>query len=87
MATVKQIQYRLGQARKTLTKLTKGLVSAKAKVKKLEAQLKRAKAVEKARPKKKARSRPKAKSRKARPKARRKARPKAKRRTAARRRR
>ena len=80
MATVKQIQYRLGQAKKTLTKLTRGLASAKAKVKKLEAQLKRARAVEKARPKKKARPKAKAK-RKARPKA------KAKRKTVARRRR
>jgi phage-related minor tail protein len=78
MATVKQVQYRLGQAKKTLAKLTKGLAAAKAKVKKLEAQLKKVRVAEKARPKRKAR--PKAKARRSKPKA------KARRRTAARRR-
>ncbi len=76
MATVKQIQLRMGQAKKTLAKLIKGVADKKTKIKTLGAQLKRAKAAEKARPKKKARA-------KARPKARAKAR----RRTAARKRR
>jgi hypothetical protein len=56
MATARQIQYRMGQAKKKLTKLNKDLAAAKNKMKGLEAQLKKAKAAEKAKPK--ARKRP-----------------------------
>lgn len=51
MATARQIQYRMGQAKKKLTKLNKDLAAAKNKMKGLEAQLKKAKAAEKAKPK------------------------------------
>ena len=44
MATAKQIQYRVGQAKKKLTKLNKEVTAAKGKLKKLEADLKKAKA-------------------------------------------
>ena len=54
MATAKQIQYRIGQAKKKLAKVNKELTATKTKVKKLEAQLKKAKAAVKAKPKKKA---------------------------------
>lgn len=81
MATVKQVQYRLGQAKKTLAKLTKGVADTKARIKKLGAQLKTARAAEKARSKRKARPKARAKARSSRPKA------KSRRSTAARRRR
>ncbi len=54
MATANQINYRLGQAKKKLAKLNKDITATKANVKKLEAELKKAKAAEKAKPKKKA---------------------------------
>ena len=54
MATVKQIQYRLGQAKKKLTKLNRAVASAKNNVKKLEGQLKTARTAAKKKPKKKA---------------------------------
>jgi hypothetical protein len=47
MATAKQIQYRIGQTKKKLAKLNKDLGTAKAKMKTLEGQLKKAKASEK----------------------------------------
>ena len=52
MATVKQIQYRLGQAKKKLAKLNKEVAKAGGNVKKLEAQLKKARAAAKKKPKK-----------------------------------
>jgi adenylate kinase len=52
MATAKQIQYRLGQAKKKLAKLNKDVTATKSNVKKLETQLKKAKAAEKAKKKK-----------------------------------
>ena len=55
MATAKQIQFRLRLAKKTLTKVTKEITTTKARIKKLEAQLKKAKSAEQARPKKKKR--------------------------------
>jgi hypothetical protein len=55
MATARQIQYRMGQAKKKLTKLNKEVAAAKNKMKGLEAQLKKAKASEKAKPKAKKR--------------------------------
>lgn len=55
MATARQIQYRMGQAKKKLTKLNKEVAAAKNKMKTLEAQLKKAKAAEKAKPKAKKR--------------------------------
>ncbi len=55
MATARQIQYRMGQAKKKLAKLNKEVVAAKNKMKGLEAQLKKAKASEKAKPKAKKR--------------------------------
>jgi phage shock protein A len=63
MATVKQIQYRLGQARKKLAKFNKEAAGASGNVKKLEAQLKKARAAAKKKPKKKkaAKKRPKKK--------------------------
>ena len=55
MATAKQIQYRIGQANKKLTKLNKEITTTKAKIKKLEADKKKAKnVVAKAKPRKKA---------------------------------
>ena len=65
MATAKQIQYRLGQAKKKLAKVNKELTAAKSNAKKLEAQLKKAKAAEKAKPKKKAAPKRKAAKKKA----------------------
>ncbi|MBN1903737.1 MAG: hypothetical protein JW927_01435 [Deltaproteobacteria bacterium] len=47
MATTNQINYRLGQAKKKLAKLSKDIVATKANVKKFEAALKKAKAEEK----------------------------------------
>jgi cell division protein FtsB len=55
MATARQIQYRIGQAKKKFTKLNKEVAAVKNKMKGLEAQLKKAKAAEKARPKAKKR--------------------------------
>ncbi len=51
MATTNQISYRLGQAKKKLTKLSKDIVATKANIKKFEAALKKAKAEEKAKAK------------------------------------
>jgi hypothetical protein len=56
MATARQIQYRIGQAKKKLTKLNKEVAAAKNKMKGLEAMLKKAKASEKAKPKAKKRA-------------------------------
>ncbi len=67
MATAKQIQMRLGQAKKKLTKLGKEVTATKSNIKKLETQLKSAKAAAKAKPK------PKAKRKKAPAKRKRKA--------------
>lgn len=53
MATAKQIKYRLGQAKKKLTKVTRELNAAKANAKKLEGLLKKAQAAAKKKPKKK----------------------------------
>ncbi|MGD2125217.1 MAG: hypothetical protein PVG99_04005 [Desulfobacteraceae bacterium] len=64
MATAKQIQYRMGQAKKKLTKLNKEVAAVKKKVKTLEGQLKRAKAAAKAKPKAKAKPRKKAPAKK-----------------------
>lgn len=47
MATTNQINYRLGQAKKKLAKLSKDIVATKANIKKFEAALKKAKAEEK----------------------------------------
>jgi hypothetical protein len=47
MATVKQIQYRLGQKKKKLAKLNKEVTKAGGNVKKLEAELKKAKGARK----------------------------------------
>ena len=44
MATVKQIQFRLRNAKKTLTRLNKEVSATKARLKKFEAELKRARA-------------------------------------------
>jgi hypothetical protein len=55
MATARQIQYRMGQAKKKFTKLSKELAAVKNKMKGLEGQLKKAKASEKAKPKAKKR--------------------------------
>ena len=54
MATANQIKYRMGQAKKKLTKLDKDVTATKAKIKKLESALKKAKVAVKAKPKKKA---------------------------------
>ena len=56
MATARQIQYRLGQAKKKLTKLNKDVTATKSKMKGLEGLLKKAKAAEKAKPKAKAKA-------------------------------
>lgn len=64
MATAKQIQYRIGQTKKKLTKLNKELAAAKSKMKGLEGQLKKAKSAVKAKPKKKAAPRKKGASKK-----------------------
>jgi hypothetical protein len=58
MATARQIQYRMGQAKKKLTKLNKEVAAVKGKMKGLEGLLKKAKAAEKAKPKAKAKKRP-----------------------------
>lgn len=65
MATAKQIQFRLGQAKKKLAKVTKEVTGTKKKVQSLESQLKKAKVVTKSKVKPKARpkARPKAKAR------------------------
>ena len=65
MATAKQIQYRIGQAKKKLAKVNKDLTATKTKVKTLVAHLKKAKAAVKARPKKKAPARKKVAKKKA----------------------
>ncbi len=54
MATVKQIQFRLRLAKKTLARLNKDVTATRSRVKKLEAELKKAKAAEKAKKAKKA---------------------------------
>ena len=54
MATAKQIQYRMGQAKKKLAKLNKEVTATKSGIKTLETQLKGAKVAKKAAPKKKA---------------------------------
>jgi predicted nucleic acid-binding Zn-ribbon protein len=51
MATVKQIHYRMGQAKKKLTKLNKEVHAVKNKVKTMESQLKKAKVAAKAKAK------------------------------------
>jgi len=51
MATAGQIQYRMGLAKKKFAKLNKEIVATKKKMKGLEAQLKKAKAVKKVKPK------------------------------------
>jgi len=56
MATARQIQYRMGQAKKKLTKLNKELAAVKGKMKGFEGLLKKAKAAEKAKPKPKAKA-------------------------------
>jgi cell division protein FtsB len=54
MATAGQIQYRIGQAKKKLAKLSKEILTTKAKMKKLEMGLKKAKKVApKSRPRRK----------------------------------
>lgn len=58
MATAKQIQYRIGQAKKKLVKLNKEIAAAKNKMRALEALLKKAKA---AKPKGKKKAAPKRK--------------------------
>jgi hypothetical protein len=58
MATARQIQYRMGQAKKKLTKLNKEVAAVKGKMKNLEGLLKKAKAAEKAKPKPKAKKAP-----------------------------
>lgn len=58
MATARQIQYRMGQAKKKLNKLNKEVATVKGKMKGLEGMLKKAKAAEKAKPKAKAKKRP-----------------------------
>lgn len=60
MTTANQIKYRMGQAKKKLTKLNKDVTATKAKIKKLESALKKAKATAKAKPKKKAAAKKKA---------------------------
>jgi len=55
MATARQIQYRMGQAKKKLAKLSKDVAAVKTKIKGLEGQMKKAKAAEKAKPKAKKR--------------------------------
>ena len=47
MATANQIKYRMGQAKKKLTKLNKDVTATKAKIKKLESAHKKAKAASK----------------------------------------
>lgn len=54
MATANQIKFRMEQAKKKLAKLNKEVTATKASIKKLDADLKKAKAAEKAKPKKKA---------------------------------
>ena len=56
MATARQIQYRMGQAKKKLTKLNKEVATVKGKMKGLEGLLKKAKVAEKAKPKPKAKA-------------------------------
>ncbi len=54
MATAKQIQFRLGQAKRKNLKLNKEITATKKKIKILETQLNKAKAAEKSKPRKKA---------------------------------
>jgi len=61
MATARQIQYRLQLAKKTLTRLNKEVRATTSKIKKLETQLKKAKAAEKAAKAKKAKAKKPAK--------------------------
>jgi len=65
MATAKQIQYRIGQAKKKFTKLSKEVTAVKNKMKALETQLKKAKAADKAKPKAKAKKKAPAKRKRA----------------------
>ena len=55
MATSREIQYRMGKAKKKLTKLNQEVAAAKNKMKGLEGLLRKAKAAEKAKPKAKMR--------------------------------
>jgi cell division protein FtsB len=54
MATAGQIQYRIGQAKKKLAKLSKETLATKNKMKKLEMALKKAKVAPKAKPRRRA---------------------------------
>jgi hypothetical protein len=54
MATARQIQYRMGQAKKKLAKVNKEATAVKNKMKKLAAALKKAKVAPKAKARKKA---------------------------------
>lgn len=54
MATARQIQYRMGQAKKKLAKVNKEATAVKTKMKKLAAALKKAKTAPKAKARKKA---------------------------------
>jgi hypothetical protein len=54
MATARQIQYRMGQAKKKLAKVNKEATAVKNKMKKLAAALKKAKAAPKPKARKKA---------------------------------
>lgn len=53
MATTKQIQYRLGLAKKKLIKVNEEVTATKNRIKKFESELKKAKAAKKPKPKKK----------------------------------
>ena len=53
MATAGQIQYRIGQTKKKLAKLSKEILATKNKMKKLEMALKKAKVAPKPRPRRK----------------------------------
>ena len=63
MATAKQIQYRTGQAKKKLAKLNKEVTTTKSNIKKLETELKKAKAANTVKPNKKAPAKKKAPAR------------------------
>lgn len=65
MATVKQIQFRLRNAKKTLTRLNKDLTATTNRIKKLETQLAKAKAAEKAAKAKKKKKKPAARKKSA----------------------
>jgi hypothetical protein len=64
MVTAKQVQYRIGQTKKKLTKLNKEVAATKGKMKALEGQLKKAKAAAKPKAKKKAAPKKKAAAKK-----------------------